>query len=71
MSRQISDDPIIKSAERTGYAPWNQPDAIECPVCGSDNPEDIYIGIWGDVVGCSDCVRREDPADYYERMNRE
>lgn len=71
MSRLMSDDPIVSSMERTGYPPWSQPVEIECPVCGSTTMDDMFVDMFGNVVGCTDCVRREDPVDYCERTKEE
>ncbi len=42
---------------------------IPCPVCGSLGADDFFFNIDGECVGCTDCLRREDPMDYYERTH--
>ena len=49
----MRDAPDIRMTEETGYptkARWPR-----CPVCG-DTAETIYKDIWGDIVGCDNCV---------------
>ena len=55
----IPDDPLIRCAERTGYAPWKNPYGPICPVCGGEC-ETIYKDINGDIFGCDCCVKQQD-----------
>lgn len=32
----------------------------ECIVCGSRKCGDFYINKWGEIIGCDDCIRREE-----------
>lgn len=38
----------------------------KCPVCGSDMYEYIYKDTYGDVCGCSDCVKIVEAEDFAE-----
>ena len=64
MSYDLQDHPVIRNMELYGV-----PDPTEkevhaiCPICGSADPEDFFI-IDGEIVGCSDCVKRVDAIDY-------
>lgn len=51
----ISDDPIIKSMERTGYPPNYRADVPRCPVCGNEC-ETIYKDVYMTIVGCDLCI---------------
>ena len=55
----IPDDPLIRYAERTGYAPWKKQEYPVCPVCGEEC-ETIYKDRYGEIVGCDCCVVQED-----------
>ena len=55
----IPDDPIIRCAEETGYAPWNQPEYPICPVCGNEC-EKVYKDSYGEIVGCDECLAEHD-----------
>lgn len=56
----MKDDPIIRSLENTGLAPWQselkQP---RCPVCDKEC-ETIYLNKDGDPVGCDECLTAYD-----------
>ena len=62
------DNPIIRNFEMFGY-PDIKHKSIFCPVCGAENPEELYMKSCGfqekDIVGCSDCIRTVDAWDYY------
>ena len=55
----IPDDPAIRAAERTGYAPGHKPEYPSCPVCGK-NCETIYTDNAGNIFGCDVCIKQED-----------
>ncbi len=61
----IPDDPIIRCAEETGYAPWNQPQDPRCPVCG-EICEKVYKDQYGEIVGCDECLTEQDASDEEE-----
>lgn len=56
----MKDDPIIRSLENTGLAPWQselkQP---HCPICGQEC-EKIYLNSDGDPAGCDECLTAYD-----------
>lgn len=60
---QIPDAPWIRDAEQNGMP---EGDDVYCPVCGEENPEYFYTAD-GEVIGCSECVRLEDPWEWTER----
>lgn len=51
---QIPDHPDIRSAERTGYAPWHTPEEL-CPRCGGQRSEWMFE-IDGEYV-CLECFQ--------------
>lgn len=51
----IPDDPLIRYAEKNGFAPWNVPQEPRCPVCGGEC-EYVYKDIHGVIVGCDECL---------------
>ena len=53
--------PDITAALRTGY-PWGVPPMPICPMC-NDECDTIYTNVFGDVVGCENCVKSHDAAD--------
>lgn len=56
----IPDDPIIRCAEETGYAPWIKPDEYPvCPVCGNECGK-VYKDQYGEIVGCDECLTERD-----------
>lgn len=56
----IPDDPIIRSAEATGYPPWIDPaKEPRCPVCG-EVCENVYKDSYGEIVGCNECLTEHD-----------
>lgn len=56
------DDPYIRYAERTGYAPWRNRPQPRCPVCGAEC-ETIYKNDSLDIVGCDECLTGYDAID--------
>lgn len=60
----IPDAPWIVDAETNGvgYAP-----PIYCPVCGREDPDDLYIDdTSNDVVGCNLCVKTVDAWEWLQ-----
>lgn len=55
----LRDDPIIRSLEETGLAPWQKDKEPFCPVCG-ETCDTIYRNQEGDVVGCNECLTAYD-----------
>ena len=49
------DDPMIRSAERTGYADWIRNEIPRCPVCGAEC--DKVYKLDDDIVGCDVCIK--------------
>ena len=39
----------------------------ECPMCGADNPEKIYVVPGEGAVGCDYCLCAYDHWEYFER----
>lgn len=39
----------------------------ECPMCGAENPEKIYVVPGEGAVGCDYCLCAYDPWEYFER----
>ena len=70
----IPDAPWIRMAETYG-APYigesNPPEyhVIKCPVCGAEEPTWLFE-VDGDVIGCTECVRKVDPEDWYSDRQR-
>lgn len=58
----IKNAPYIRDAELFGMDDDKEFDWV-CPVCGALCPEDVYIQE-GEVVGCSDCIRCKDGAEW-------
>lgn len=59
---QIPDAPWIRDAEQNGY-PGDDP--VECPVCGEEC-DTIYADMYGNVVGCENCVMKQDAWEWDE-----
>ena len=59
---QIPDAPWIREAEQDGYPPW---DAVKCPICGEEC-ETIFRDISGNVVGCEQCLTKQDSYEWAE-----
>lgn len=38
---------------------------LSCPVCGKDC-DALYYDMYGDCVGCSECIRKKDYLEMYE-----
>lgn len=56
----IPDDPLIRCAEETGYAPWIDPaKEPRCPVCG-EVCKNVYKDSYGEIVGCDECLTEHD-----------
>ena len=53
------DDPLIRYAQKNGFAPWNVPKEPRCPICGQD-AESFYKDIDGEIVGCDNCIKEVD-----------
>lgn len=50
----ISDDYIIRYAEKTGYPPWRDTRTPVCPCCGAECTK-VYKTD-GEIVGCDVCL---------------
>lgn len=59
---QIPDAPRIREAERDGYPSW---DSVICPIC-DEECETIYRDISGNVVGCEQCLTKQDSYEWAE-----
>ena len=57
----IPDAPWIRDAELNGMP---EADPVFCPVCGEQDPEDLYLDTRGDPCGCSECLKRVDAYDW-------
>lgn len=55
----LRDDPIIRSLEETGLAPWQKVEEPICPECGK-TCDTIYRNQEGDIVGCNECLTAYD-----------
>lgn len=67
---QDLEHPSITNARVTGYpCDYEEIELPPCPNCGSTDYDDIYQTDDCEVVGCSDCIRRIEPSDYWERVN--
>lgn len=66
----ISDDPLIRYAEKNGFAPWNVPKEPRCPVCGSEC-ETVYKDKMGDILGCDECLTAHDACEEEECFPRD
>lgn len=52
----LSEHPVIRNLEHTGYPDGREPEYPHCPLCGAECDE-IYKA--GDViVGCDVCLRK-------------
>ncbi len=63
----ISDHPVIRNMERTGYPDGRVPREYVCPVCGCEC-ETVYTDPLNAVVGCDVCLEAKDVYDYYDEM---
>lgn len=41
--------------------------ALYCPVCGAEDPENIYTAPGQGAVGCDRCLCAYEPWEYFER----
>ena len=55
MIENISDDPIIARAMRTGYGYGEELKEPRCPICGEDC-DTFYRSAEGEIIGCNECV---------------
>lgn len=62
MMNDITDAPYIRDAELYGMDDGPEIE-WKCPVCGADCPDDLYIQN-GEVIGCSECIRCKDGAEW-------
>lgn len=62
-----ADAPWIRDAEM--YGMWDGP-AVECPVCGEEC-EILYKDVNNEIVGCDQCMRTLDAADWYREQLEE
>jgi hypothetical protein len=53
--------PEITNARRTGY-PHREPKYPHCPICCKEC-ETIYWSKFGEVVGCDECLEKQDAWD--------
>lgn len=58
----LPDDPIIDCIQRTGYPPRHDDCAPVCPIC-REECDTIYTDVTGNVIGCENCVSRNDAWD--------
>lgn len=63
------DDPIIHSAERTGYPPWHNSQEPICPVCHAEC-DTVYKDMYGEIIGCDICLTAYDAWEEDECMSR-
>lgn len=56
--------PDITAAQLYGY-PKKPLDMPECPICGKQCDE-IYLNIYGEVVGCDVCIKVKDSFEWME-----
>ncbi len=61
MSRYIPEHPATARTLRSGFL--EKEDAPICPICGGE-ADDFYIGRFGEILGCSECVERADAWDF-------
>ena len=47
------------------------PNYPACPMCGTELYDYVFVDVYGDVVGCSECVHSKDPWEYAEMMANE
>ncbi|MCI8388944.1 MAG: hypothetical protein HFE63_10845 [Clostridiales bacterium] len=68
MYDDIPDHPTIRCAENTGYAPWQTDGKVcYCPECGEELTiaDDVYVNFDGEVIGCSNCLKRCDVSEVF------
>lgn len=59
----IPDHPVIQNMERTGYPDGKEPDYPTCPACATSECTEIYKDLYGDIIGCENCIQRKDADD--------
>lgn len=60
----LPDAPWIQDAELNGVG---YEESVYCPVCGQEDPEELYIDKnTSEVVGCSDCLKSVDAWDWIQ-----
>ena len=57
----IPDHPVIANMEATGYPDGKYPKYPRCPVCGRECDTIYKNTIDNEIVGCDECISREDP----------
>ena len=68
---QIADAPWIREAELNG-PPVAEEINYHCPVCGCEEPESFYFDRTGEIVGCSECIVRQDAYEFMsEKLEEE
>ena len=40
-----------------------------CPICGAELYGYLFLDVFNDVVGCTECIRTKDPWEYVEMLN--
>ena len=61
LSQNISDHPIIRNMELTGYPDGKEPEEYHCPVCGKECECIFKHKATGEIVGCDNCIEGVDP----------
>ena len=56
LSQNISDHPIIRNMELTGYPDGKEPESYRCPVCGKECETIFRYKATGEIVGCDICI---------------
>lgn len=64
----LPDAPYIRQAELYGVP---EPEEWECPVCGADKADNIYLDENGTILGCSCCVQEKDLGEYLAEQAEE
>ena len=62
----MMEHPDITRAIRTGY-PEVEPRYPRCPICNKEC-ETIYWSREGEVVGCDECLEKQDAWDYQKEF---
>lgn len=53
----LPDHPVIRNLERTGWPDGKEPRMPRCPVCGAEEPYEIYVR-GHETQGCDACLSR-------------